>query len=147
MFKLFPRHNRKPLSFPALEASGLEDRFLQRICRFSQAGGTLLVLNSDHNPSVIPLSPWDTIVFLAANGNTTVGQLIRGTARQYRRQQDVPENLDKVILDIIERMLKDFRIVELSDSPVELGYYLSMSIDKQDEYKADAQRRKDGSED
>jgi hypothetical protein len=136
MFPLFSRRKRKPLRFPVLEASGLEGRYFYRTSRFTRVGETLRVLNSEHNPSVIPLTPWEAKVFELANGNFTVGQLVHTIASQYPDPKMVPKQLDKVLLEILEQLIKDRLILELSETPVELAYYLSMPIHQQDEAKA-----------
>jgi hypothetical protein len=127
MFPLFPRRKRKPLRFPALEASGLEDRYFHRTSRYTRVGEILRVLNSEHIPSVIPLTPWEAHIYELASGTLTVGQLVRSTAARY---QKTPQIMPKEIL------IKDRLILELSDTPVELPYYLSLPIHQQDEAKA-----------
>ncbi len=140
---LFPRPKRKPHSFPVLEASGIKDRYLHRTSRFMRVGKELKVLNSDHNPSVIPMTPWEEHVFMRAVGDMTVSQMIRDIEAQYKASQKVPENLDKVLLDLLEVLIKDRRIIELSETPVTLPYYLSMPIHLQDEKKAREMMQRD----
>lgn len=135
LWGLFGR-KRKPLSFPALEASGKEKHYLYRICRFSRVGGSLRVFNSDHVPSIIPLTPWEAKIFELAGGIHTLGQLVHTIADQYQNPKLVPDKLDVVILELLEVMIKDRRILDLSDTPIELPYYLSMAVEDQDEAKA-----------
>ena len=135
------------MPFLYLEASGLKNRYFCRTARYALVGETLRVLNSDHNPSVIPLTPWEARVYELANGEKTVNELVNGIADQYGPFQAVPANLDKVLLDILERFIKDYRIVELHETPMSLPYYLSLPIHKQDEVRANTLMRRDRFED
>lgn len=147
MFPRFSRRKRKPMSFPALEASVFENHYLYRTARYSRVERDVTVLNSDHVPSTIQLTPWEIKLFEAADGIHTLGQLIHGIANEYKNPKLVPDNLDGVLLGLLDVLIKDRRILDLSETPVELPYYLSLPMNEQDKAKAHKLMLKDRFED
>jgi hypothetical protein len=144
MLPLFHKRRRRSLRFAQLEKSVWKDRYFYRTCRFTLVDQDIRVLNSAHNPQVILLDKWEASVYGLANGQVTVRQLVMSTARQYEKaQQEVPKQLDQFLLNILERFVKDYRIVEWSDQPQSLPYYLSLPIHLQDERRAQQQMWKD----
>ena len=111
MFSIFSKKGRYP-DFPDLTKSEIKDKYFLRDAEWD-------LLNNDHiyvvDPfasSILTLDPWPEIIFLAAKGQMTIQEYIFYVANQY--SGEIPENLDKTILDQIQTLLS-YRVVRLSD--------------------------------
>ena len=89
-----------------------------------------VVLVDIHDATTSPaLDPWPAKVYLLADGQHTVQELIEFASKQYQGQP--PANLLLTLESVIGRLLES-EIIKLTDEPVNLPYYLSMPADDQD---------------
>ena len=78
------------------------------------------------------MEDWMGTVVSLADGKHSIAQLIDYLGQQYPQK---PENLEETLHSVIERLLEG-EMIELSDEPVELPYYLSAPIEALDVEKA-----------
>ncbi|MTI19413.1 hypothetical protein E1176_00105 [Fulvivirga sp. RKSG066] len=89
------------------------------------------------------MDPWPQLIYLEANGQSTIYEFVYQMAAKYGRGQEIPNELDITILDMINSLMND-RLIELIDSKKELPYYLDKPIAEQDKEKAHQLMVKDG---
>ena len=94
-----------------------KDKYFYRLMPFSKLDGDHIVAYDPYAPRVITFDPWPEQIFINATGSITVHQFLDTTAKMYGSR--VPELLDKVIIDEVERMVER-NYIALSDEPVEL---------------------------
>lgn len=87
-----------------------------------------------------PLEEWMGIVVSLADGHHTIQELISYMGSRY---QQAPDNLEKTLHSVLERLL-DGGIVKVSDTAVELPYYLASPIEELDLEKARSLIKEDG---
>lgn len=95
----------------------LKDMYFYRTMPFSKMNDGNIVAYDPNAPRVITFDPWPQQIFLNATGQITVEQYLNNTANLYCN--NVPELLDKFIIDEFERLIsKNF--INVSKYPVEL---------------------------
>lgn len=101
---------------------------------FSKQGDqiALIDINNPKNEGQV-LEPWLGLVLQLANGQHTIDELYYYLADKYIDAR--PENLDKTINSIIDRLV-NLNFVVLTKEPTELPYYLSQPIELLDVEKA-----------
>ena len=64
---------------------------------------------------------WPQEIFLDANGQITVRDLIKIAKQQYiESNMSIPDNLDKELIEALESLIHEFKIVEFSEKKVTL---------------------------
>jgi len=64
-------------------------------------------------------------------------------ANKYGRGQEIPEELDVIILEMVNSLMND-QLIQLTDSKKELPYYLDRPIAEQGKEKANQLMASDG---
>jgi hypothetical protein len=104
----------------------LKDKYFYRTMSFHYLNDEITVVAVDNkSPTVFTFDPWPQQIFLSATGNITVYDFLVQMAKRY--QGKVPEQLDKTIIEELERLVGK-QIIYLSDEPVELDAKLLQPI-------------------
>ncbi len=108
-------------------------RYFARTAVHARRDGKVVLVDM-HDASVTqPLDEWLGKVFLLADGSHTVQQLIDFVGRQY--PGGAPPTLASTIDSVIDRLARG-KIIDFSDAPVALPYYLHLPADQQDPGRA-----------
>lgn len=137
MFNFFKR-KKKPLPvFEHLEAYSNKDKYFSRTLQYDWLNESMIHLfdHKSKSPRMITMDPWPQQVYLDADGTRTVKEYIEYMAGLYANNH-IPDQLDKEIIEVLEDLVVDGEIVQLTDSPVTLPYYLDRPKSKQDIDKA-----------
>jgi Coenzyme PQQ synthesis protein D (PqqD) len=112
--------------------SMLDNKYLIRCAQFDMIKQQLVVTDPN-SPRVITMDPWHQIVFLAADGQVTVSKLISELSNGYK--DGPPPDLQNTVQSVVEELVSE-GIINLSKSPTDLPYYLSLPVSQQDLEKA-----------
>jgi hypothetical protein len=77
-----------------------------------------ILTQKGHNPVV--LDEWQTLVFHSANTNQTVAELIRSLSARYSNQEDIPANLDQIIIKALEYLVEEVQAVRMTTSKMDI---------------------------
>ncbi len=109
-----------------------DSQYFYRTAIFSSQGGHISLSDIDSPERQTTLEGWLGIVVSLADGQHSIKQLFTYMSQQYSTP---PHNLKETLVSVIER-LQQGRIIQLSESPVELPYYLAHPIEELDLIKA-----------
>ena len=115
-------------------------QYFYRTVVFTRADNKVSLADINNPKNVAPLEDWMAVVVSLADGQHTVLELIDYMSKQY---ESAPENLEETIASVLERLIEG-GIVLLSESKVELPYYLASPIENYDIEKAKQEMQKDG---
>jgi hypothetical protein len=118
----------------------MKEKYFRRCARFMQKG-EMFCVNPRTHAGVITMDPWPKLVFLAADGEHTIEQLIASLSASY--ESGAPPGLGDQVIAIVNTLVKE-GIVELADASSPLPYYLKISITEQDPEKAKELMIRDG---
>ena len=105
--------------------------YFYRTVIFTRKDGIALV-DIDQAENTTPLEKWFGTVVSLADGQHTIKEMMEYVSKKY---QDVPDNLEKTIDSVIERLIGG-NIIRLSEKAVTLPYYLASPIEDLDIEKA-----------
>jgi len=108
--------------------------YFYRTAVFTRKDGQIALADVNQPDTTTPLDEWLGIVVSLADGRHTIQELIDYLRMHYQYQQ-VPENLEETLYSVISR-LKDGNIIQLSETEVDLPYYLASPIEELDLEKA-----------
>ena len=75
----------------------------------------------DGKPKMITFEFWPQEIYLDATGQITVRQLIEVAKQQYLdSNMRIPRNLDKIIIECLDSLVHELKIVEFSDNKITL---------------------------
>ena len=117
-------------------------QYISRRVVFSKEGDKVSLVDLS-NPAVEPLvyEPWLGLVVAMADGQHTIQELIDNVSQYYANGP--PSKLDSTVESAVER-LSETGTVLLSDEPIELPYYLTLSAERLDVPRALHLMTKDG---
>ena len=115
-------------------------QYFYRTAIFTRRDNQVALADINQPDNTSPLEDWMGIVVSLADGKHSIQELIDYMANRY---QQVPDNLEKTLHSVIER-LQEGQIIQLSDNAVELPYYLVSPIEELDREKALELIQKDG---
>ena len=115
-------------------------QYFYRTAIFTRKDNQVALADINRPDNTSPLEDWMGIVVSLADGKHSIQELIDYMAGRY---QQVPDNLEKTLHSVIER-LQEGQIIQLSDNAVELPYYLASPIEELDREKALELIKKDG---
>jgi len=115
-------------------------QYFYRTAIFTRKDNQVALADINQPGNTSPLEDWMGIVVSLADGKHSIQELIDYMAGRY---QQVPDNLEKTLHSVIER-LQEGQIIQLSDNAVELPYYLASPIEELDREKALELIKKDG---
>jgi len=115
-------------------------QYFYRTVIFTRHGEQIALADINNPKQITPLEEWLGIVISLADGQHSIEQLIGFLSAQY---SDVPDKLQETVHSVIER-LTDGEMLKLSDTAVELPYYLASPIEHLDLEKARTLIKEDG---
>ncbi|SFD86095.1 hypothetical protein SAMN05518672_103561 [Chitinophaga sp. CF118] len=118
MFNFFRKRSKSDAySLEVLSTYANKDKYFVRVAHFMKLNFnqcTITVIDP-HGPRMITMDPWPETIFLNATGKRTVRQYIEETAGSYNGR--VPSQLDSFIISELEKLVFEYRIIELTDVP------------------------------
>lgn len=73
------------------------------------------------SPGMITFDFWSQEIYLDANGQITVENLIEISKKQYLdSNMSIPDGIEKVLIETLESLVYELKIVEFSISPITL---------------------------
>ncbi len=109
-----------------------KSKYIARRVIFASEGDNVSLVEGD-NPhdeeNMATLDLWLGLVVMLADGQSTVQQLIDHLAEQYKK--GAPEDLGEIVESAVVSLLES-EVLVLSDTPVELPYYLSAPAERLD---------------
>ena len=107
-------------------------QFFYRTATFTRANQQVGLADINNPKNIVPLDEWLGVVVSLADGHHTIQEMISFMSRQY---QQTPENLEKTLHSVIERLVEE-NVIQLSNRVTTLPYYLAMPIEELDINKA-----------
>lgn len=107
------------MNFKALESSKIKNRYFYRTEKWDWLTKEHIHVLDSKSPRIITMDPWPQKIFLEALGQQTISDYVYNVAQEYPKNK-IPEELDDVILEMIESLLSEEKIISLSDKPVNL---------------------------
>jgi len=104
----------------------LQNQYFYRTVIFTRENNQIALVDIDHPNKITPFEPWLGTVISLADGKHTLDQLIQFMQQQY---PNAPENLAKTLQSVIDRLVEG-EFLKLSDTAVELPYYLASPIEE-----------------
>jgi len=115
-------------------------QYFYRTAIFTRENNQVELVDINNPENTTPLDQWIGVVVSLADGKHSIQELIDYMTGRY---QQAPDNLEKTIHSVIER-LQEGKIIQLSDKAVELPYYLASPIEELDREKALELIKEDG---
>lgn len=115
-------------------------QYFYRTVVFTRKAGKVALADINNPTETTELEDWLGVVVSLADGAHTLQQLIDFMSRQY---QQTPERLEDTLDSVVERLLES-KMIKLSDTAVELPYYLAAPIEQLDTNKAKELIKEDG---
>ena len=123
MFGLFKRKKREMPPFADLNSSPLRDKYIIRLAPWDWLNRDMIHVFDLNSPRVITMDPWVQVIYLEADGQKTIHEIVYQMASGYRRNEAIPNELDKQILYVVDSLLRD-KLIELLDGKKELPDHL-----------------------
>lgn len=117
-----------------------KSQYFYRTVIFTRKAGIVALANINNPQESTKLEEWFGVVISLADGKHTLQELTDFMAKQYQQK---PERLDDTLESVIERLLEG-NMLKLSESAVELPYYLAAPIEQLDIDKAQKLIKEDG---
>jgi len=114
--------------------------YFYRTVVFSRAGNKVSLADIEHSQQTTDIEEWMGVVISLADGEHTLQELINFMANQY---QQVPDKLEETLASIVERLVESKMLI-LSETKVQLPYYLAAPIEHLDLEKAKKLIKEDG---
>lgn len=106
------------MKFKELESYIYKDKYLCKKCKWDWINHDMIHVYDNKSGRLITMDYWPQEIYLGANGQTTVSELVHFIASNYPSKQ-IPRNLDAAIIEELQVLLNEELIV-LSDSPIQL---------------------------
>lgn len=116
------------------------EQYFYRTTIFTRRDNQIALADINEPDHVTPLDDWLGTVVSLADGHHSIQQLIDYMRTQYPQS---PANLEQTLHSVIERLLEG-KLIGLSDSAVNLPYYLAQPIEDLDLKVARTQIEEDG---
>jgi hypothetical protein len=128
------------MSSLASGAESLDDQFLARSVTYEMMGDRVVLIGREA-PTMTTVDDWGQLVFLAADGEHTVSELIVHLGKQYAG--GIPKELPEQVRHIVREMVKS-GFLALRPARTPLPYYLSMPMSLQDKQRTKQLMESDG---
>ena len=106
----------------------INEQYFYRTAIFTRRDNQIALADINQPEQVTPLDDWLGTVISLADGHHSIQQLIDYVSSQYTES---PANLQQTLHSVIERLLEG-KLIGLSDSVVNLPYYLAEPIEDLD---------------
>lgn len=113
----------------------MKDQYFARTLQWNWLDDKMIHLFDHREGRMVTMDEWPQLVYLDADGQRTVDEYIHYMADQYE-SGNIPEELDKAIIDVIQSLIDDGGLVALSDQKITLKYYIDQPKSEQDIDKA-----------
>lgn len=100
-------------------------QYFYRTVIFTRKDNQIALVDIDKPEHATPLEDWLGTVVSLADGRHSIQDLIEYMTNQY---PEPPANLEETLHSVIERLLEG-KLVQLSEAPVTLPYYLAEPIE------------------
>ncbi len=97
----------------------IKQKYFYRTERWDLITKDMIHIVDSKAPRVVTMDPWPQRIYLAATGQTTVGQFIDGIVRRYPAG-NAPGGLEEDIMGELMNMVEQERVIALTDEPVNL---------------------------
>lgn len=86
----------------------------------------------DDKPAMITMDFWPQEIFLDANGQITVAELISIACEQFIKSNiEIPKNVDEYLINELEKLVNKLQIVEFRDNKEALTEKVDIPMSKQ----------------
>ncbi len=107
-------------------------QYFYRKVVFTRKNNQIALADINQPDNISPLEDWMGTVISLADGIHTIQELIDYLKQQY---EVAPVNLEETLHSVVERLLEG-ELIQLSDTKVDLPYYLALPIEQLDIEKA-----------
>jgi hypothetical protein len=107
------------MTFEKLESSKIKSKYFRRTEKWDWLSEEMIHVFDSKSPRVITMDPWPQKIFLEALGQLTVSEYIYTVSKEYPKNQ-TPKELDEVILEMLDSLINEEKIITLSDEPISL---------------------------
>ncbi len=118
-----------------------KSQYFYRTVVITRRNNEVALANIDRPEESSPIDGWLGVVLSLADGKHSVQELVDFMGRQYPGQP--PADMEKTIESVLERLV-DGKLVNLTEEPVELPYYLASPVEELDLEKARQLMKEDG---
>lgn len=132
--KLFSKREYAKINYVNLQNYPNKDKYFVRLKPWDWLNEKEIYVASILNdqPTMITMHFWSQEIYLDANGQITVTELFAIAEKQYLDcRMDVPKDLDLALLDSLDRLEKELKIIEFMDERTELPIDLQIPMSKQ----------------
>jgi hypothetical protein len=128
----------------SINALAWKQKYLARCALWNWHDSHRINIVDIQNRGTITLDSWQTLVFHEADGNKTVEELFFWLVSQYSDKQEIPQNLEEIILTALKQLIEQMKVVELWTQKNDLAYYFELPTDEQDEHETLRFMKEDG---
>lgn len=134
MFKnFFKKKNTDKVRFLIMESSPLKDKYFIRIRPWDWLNKEQIYVASkiEGKPTMITMDFWAQEIYLDADGQITVSELLEIAAKQYiDAKMAIPDNLDLILISELESLVNELKIVEFTDVKTTIPLNISLPMSK-----------------
>lgn len=130
--------------YDSIKAHPWKEKYMARCALWNWHDSHTVNIVDNQNREMITLNPWQTLVFHEADGNKTVEEFFFWLVGQYRDAEEIPQNLEEIILNALKELIEEKKVVELWDNKNDLAYYFDLPRKEQDEQEALRLMKEDG---
>jgi hypothetical protein len=121
--KLFSKREYARIDYTNLQNYSNKDKYFVRLKPWDWLSEKEIYVTSILNdkPTMITMHFWSQEIYLNANGQITVTELFSIAEKQYLDcRMDVPKDLDLALIDSLEGLENELKIIEFIDKKTEL---------------------------
>lgn len=124
----------------ACASDEIDSRYFSRNTLYTMLNEKVVLVERDR-PGMVTMDEWPQLVFLRADGEHKVADLISDIATQYQGgpPPGLPEQTRRIVLDLVQR-----GYLVLHKQKRRLPYYLAIPVENQDKRHAKAVMEADG---
>jgi len=131
--KFFKRKNTHTMRFLTLESSPLKDKYFIRTKPWDWLNKEQIYVASkiEGKPTMITMEFWPQEIYLNADGQITVSELLQIAKKQYLdANMFIPDGLDSILISALESLVNELEIVEFRDVKTTLPSNIFLPISK-----------------
>lgn len=115
-------------------------QYFYRAVVFTRANNRVALADINQTDKITPLDEWMGTILSLADGEHSIQEMLNYMRARY---SEPPENLEQTIHSVLERLING-KLIQLSDKPISLPYYLAAPIEELDINKAKKLIHEDG---
>jgi hypothetical protein len=131
--RLFKKQGTQAPSHSFLDAYARKAMYFVRIKRWDWLNEKQIYVADkiDGKPKMITMEFWAQEIYLDANGQITVEELILTACQQYKKSKmEIPPNIDKVLIDCLESLVFEEKIIAFKEKKTALPKNIELAISK-----------------